>query len=94
MNVTCVLFGPPREAIGDKEVSVTVESDATIREVLEALASDYRELEGQLLTETGNIQDGMVVTLNKRHVNQLEGAATDVPEAATVRITPSLQGGA
>lgn len=93
MDVTCVLFGPLREAAGAKGVSLTVANNGSLRDVLDTLAGEYQALEGQLLTEEGDIQEGLVVTLDKRHANQLEGADTDVPANATIRITPSLQGG-
>lgn len=93
MDVTCTLFGPLRDATGDDEVTLTVPEEATILDVLETLCDDYPGLQGQLLTEDRTIQDGIVITLNKRHVSQLEGPATEVPAGATVRIAPSLQGG-
>lgn len=94
MDVTCVLFGPLRDATGNREVTLSVEKEeATIDDVLEALTGEYPDMDGQLLNDDGTIQDGIVVTLEKRHVSQLEGATTDVPPGATVRITPSLQGG-
>jgi len=97
MHITCVLFGPLRDVAGEKEVTQTLPAGATVADLVDALdattGTDGDDLHGLLLADSGTLQDSVVVTVNKRHVSQLDGLATPLSDGDTVRLTPSIMGG-
>lgn len=93
MDIDCVLFGPLREAAGDKEVTLSLQDGATVDDVLTRLARTYEGIDNYLATGDGGIPGGIIITVNKRHVTQLDGAGTTLADGDTVRVTPSIQGG-
>lgn len=93
MRVECVLFGPLREAVGEKTVAVETGA-GTVGELLAHLEREYPGLEGRLLEDTGaDLVDGLAVTLGKKHVQHLDGLATELSDGDVVRMTPAVYGG-
>jgi molybdopterin synthase sulfur carrier subunit len=93
MQVECVLFGPLREAVGEKRVRVGGEH-ATVGELLAHLEREYPDLEGRLLDDSGGaLVDGLAVTLNKTHVQHIDGVGTELADGDVVRMTPAVYGG-
>ena len=97
MDITCVFFGPLRDVAGDKEVTQTLSAGATVADLVDALdatiETDRDSLHELLLADSGSLQDSVVVTVNKRHVSQLDGPDTPLSDGDTVRLTPSIMGG-
>lgn len=92
MEVECNLFGPLREAVGQKSVTRSLEEGATVGDLLAGLADEYPALSGQLL-DGGEVADGLNVTLNGTDVGHLDGAATALSEGDVVRAAPPVVGG-
>ncbi|MEF8791328.1 MAG: ubiquitin-like small modifier protein 1 [Haloarculaceae archaeon] len=93
MSVECVLFGPLREAVGEKRVRVE-NGPGTVGELLDHLEREYPALEGRLLDDGGaGLVDGLAVTLDKKHVQHLDGLDTDLSDGDVVRMTPAVYGG-
>lgn len=96
MEVQCNLFGPLREAVGEKSVTRSLEEGATVGDLLAGLADEYPALSGQLLVDDaadGEVADGLNVTLNGTDVGHLDGAATRLSEGDVVRAAPPVVGG-
>lgn len=105
MEIECRFFGPFREAAGEKEVALSVDSGRadgdgdgifadTYRELLAALESRYPDLDGRLLDEAGTDLAGRtVVTRNKTDLRHLDGLDTPVEDGDVVRLIPSVYGG-
>lgn len=93
MEIECVFFGPIRETTNTKTTIQTIEEGITVAELVRELTSVYDDLEADLLTDGGNIRDGIVFTVNKRHISHLDGQSTVLSDGDTVRITTSVQGG-
>lgn len=90
MDVECVFFGPLREAVGEK--TVVRETDAvTVGDLLARLEADYPEM--QALREGDELASGIAVTLNKKHVQHLDGLDTRLSEGDVLRLTPAIHGG-
>ena len=91
MQVECVLFGPFREDVGEK--IVTLETDAeTVGELLSELERQCPVLSGRLVDD-GSIAGETVVTKDKRDVRHIDGLETSVEKDAVFRLVPSVYGG-
>jgi len=93
MDVDCVFFGPIQETTETKQITCPVQRGTTVAELITELNEKYEGLEDQLLTDSGDIRDSIVVTINKRHSRHLDGESTELSDGDTVRITTSVQGG-
>ncbi|WP_331232535.1 ubiquitin-like small modifier protein 1 [Natronorarus salvus] len=93
MEISCQLFGPLRETVGEKTVAVEVETGATVAEALRALCEAHPGLEDRLF-EGGELAfSSVTVTRNGRHVTQEEGGETVLDEGDTLRLAPPVVGG-
>jgi len=91
MAVDCVFFGPLREAVGTK--TVTVDPDAgALRGLLEELEARYPALEGRV-REGDDLAPEVVVTINGRHAQHEDGLATTLSDGDIVRLTTAIYGG-
>ncbi len=94
MEIECVLFGPFREDVGTKRVTVSP-PEPTAGALLARLEATYPVLEGRLLEEgAAELAGKTVVTKNKTDIRHLEGLETPVSESDTIRLVPSVYGGA
>jgi len=76
---------------GNKEVEL---AGTTVREVVDALTSQYPSLKSQLLTDEGALNRFVNVYVNGQDVRYLDGLATPVGERDEVRLLPAMAGGA
>lgn len=90
MNVDVHLFGPLREDTGQKETTLSLDSDATVGDAVDALVEAYPDLEADLGSEA---VESYSVTVNETDVKQLDGFDTDLDDGDVVRIAPPVVGG-
>ena len=93
MPIECHFFGPLREAVGTKTVERTIDSGATVQEVVEDLVADYPDLTDGLLDDDGAIHDAVNVTLNKENINHLNGPETTLEDGDVLRFASAVIGG-
>lgn len=91
MQLECVLFGPFREAVGEKTVHVETDGE-TVADLLRELEAAYPALEGELV-DGDDLAGSTVVTADKRDVRHLDGLETDLDETTVYRLVPSVYGG-
>lgn len=92
MEITVTLFGPFREAVGQKELVREVPEGATVEDVLEAVVDDHPELREELFAD-GDLRDTVNVTRNKTDIRHEEGVDTEVEDGDTLRAAPPVVGG-
>ncbi len=92
MNLELRLFATFREAVGKKTIHREYPDDATVKEVLESLESEFEDLEGRFF-ENGDIKPQINVLKNGREILHLEGLETEVTEGDTISIFPPVAGG-
>lgn len=92
MNLELRLFATFREAVGQKTIYREYPEDATVKEVLEGLESEFEGLEGRFF-ENGDIRPQINVLKNGREILHLEGLETEVTEGDTISIFPPVAGG-
>lgn len=93
MNVEVRPFGPVREAIGTKSYHCTLESNATVGDLLEQLRSEFDDARAVLGERDEVDATSVIVTVNKRSIKTLEGGETVLSEGDVVRLSPPIHGG-
>jgi molybdopterin synthase sulfur carrier subunit len=93
VQVEVRFFGPFEEDTGTGDERRETDAE-TVGDLLADIEADHPALAGRLLDESGDGTAGStVVTLNKKHVRQLEGLATELSDGDVLRLTPSVYGG-
>lgn len=93
MEVICKLYGPPREAVGKKQVRCDVATGATVEDVLRTIIERHPALEETLYASDGALRESIGVLMNRTNISQREGLATAVEEGDELLITPPIHGG-
>jgi len=91
MDVECVFFGPLREAVGEKTVLLAPEP-ATVAGLVADLERTYAGLDGRLRDGDG-LADEVVLTVNGRHAQHVDGFDTALSDGDVVRLTTAIYGG-
>ena len=81
----------PLRPFTDNQAVVTVEGD-TVQNALNHLVQQYPELE-QHIFQDGVLRNFVNVFLDDEDVRFLQGAQTEIDDAASLRIIPSIAGG-
>lgn len=87
--VTVVLYGPVRDAVGRKELSVDGD---TVESVVETLAADTPVL-GEHVLDDGEIRGQVQVFVDGRKIGPLGGLQMGLDGGETVQITEAMSGG-
>ncbi len=74
-------------------IEVSVKEDATVGDVIAAVIEASGEGLSQLIMEDDSISGNLIILLNKRDTNRLEGLNTLVAPDDEVAILPHVQGG-
>src|SRR5882724_3582302 len=88
-----VLIPTPLRQFTGKQDSVTV-GGATVREVLDALTTQFPDLRKQILTDEGKLRSFVNVYLNDEDIRYLKKDATPAADGDTLSLVPSIAGGA
>ncbi len=87
------LFGSVREVAGVSLVEVPSVTGDTVRGVLERVFEWHPSIREKLLSETGELRDGVSLFLEGRNVRLLGGLDARVEEARRLGIFPPVAGG-
>lgn len=90
MEIECNVFGPFREAVGEKTVVREVDPTATVGDLLSELVADY-DLDG-VFSDDGGL-GSVTVTKNGTNVAHLDGLETALDDGDVVRLAPPVVGG-
>jgi molybdopterin converting factor small subunit len=81
MRVQVELFGLPRIIAGEKTVTLSLQDDATFRDVVRALGKRFPELMGDVIKPEGEaLQSPNILNLNGRRMiqpHQMEESVSD-----------------
>ena len=83
----------PLRPFVNQQDTVDVKTKGTIGEVLNDLVTAYPDLQKHLYNAEDEIRKFVNIYLNDEDIRYLKGAATPMPETATVSIVPSIAGG-
>src|SRR5215467_2091192 len=87
-----VLIPTPLRQFTAKQDTVTV-SGTTVREVLNALTTQYPDLRKQLFNDEGKVRSFVNVYLNDEDIRYLSKDATPTKDGDTISLVPSIAGG-
>lgn len=93
MRITCVFYGPIRDAIGAKTIERTGSSGMTVRGVLEDVVVAYPACREQLFTD-GELRDSIYIMRNDRHIQFDGGTDAVVKDGDVIYVSPPVSGGA
>ena len=93
MRVECEFFGPLRDVIGTKTIRQELSADATVADLIGNLADEFGAVDEQVLNESGEVSEGINVTVEGKNVRQLDGTTTALSDGVTVRFAPPVVGG-
>lgn len=93
MEIEVNLFGPFREAVGQKTVYRELPAEATVADLFRDLAAEYPDLSGQVLTDAETVADSVTVTKNGKSVALFDGSATELADGDVIRAAPPVHGG-
>lgn len=86
-------FGPIRRVIGESVIELKVGSEFTIRDVINFAIESYGDKLKQLILEETKLSGNLIVLLNGRDTNRLDGLDTKVSPDDEITILPHVQGG-
>ncbi|GAB3671450.1 ubiquitin-like small modifier protein 1 [Halopiger thermotolerans] len=92
MRVTCELYGPLRDIVGEKSLEREVPADATVGDAFAALADEYPALRDALF-EDGEFAESVTVVRNGRNVALQRGAETALADGDVLSASPAVEGG-
>lgn len=93
MPVNIELYGPYREIVGSKEVSLDVTSETAITTVMEMISDRWPELTRRLYSDGDGLAAGVIVLKNERPIRKKESSTTTVTPGDTLSIAPAISGG-
>jgi molybdopterin synthase sulfur carrier subunit len=92
-TVTVRLSASLRTAAGAKEVTVPCAPDTTVRALLHALGAANAALAERLLDAQQDLNRGVQVLVNGRHIDFLSGLETLIQPTDSVMLIPPVGGG-
>lgn len=92
MDVEFALFGPMRDAAGQKTIIRQMEPGTTVRDALQALAEEFPPFYDHFFDDD-QVVGQLVVTVNERNIKQRNGLQTELDDGDVVRIAPPVVGG-
>ena len=78
---------------GETDVTVDVNADATLGDVIAALDAGYPGIGARVLDDTGQIRRFVNVYVDDDDVRFAEGLSTPTPDGTKVSIIPAVAGG-
>ena len=86
-------FGLLRRIIGTKLVEIEVPEQSSVRDVIDNVLKKWGDPAKQLIIDNEKISGNLIVMLNMRDVDTLDGVETIVKENDEVAVLPHVQGG-
>ncbi len=93
MKVNFKSFGLLRRLLGNKILELEVQEPATIQDVIERVLEIGGPEVKNLVVDGDRISGNLIVMLNLKDTNTLDGANTPVEDGDEVAVLPHVQGG-
>ena len=86
-------FGQLRKVLGSQSIEIDMSEQSTIRDVIDRVIAIGGASVKRQVMEGDRISGSLIVLLNKRDIDTLQGANTTLKEGDEVAILPHVQGG-
>jgi sulfur-carrier protein len=93
MKITFRTFAAFGEAIGARELELTLTPGEKIGKLLESLCNAHPGLRGHLFDDAGQIKPYIVILKNGRSVSSLQQLDTVIDEGDVIAVFPPVGGG-
>ncbi len=93
MRIVFKPFGPLRAVCGSSEIPLEFDGNVTVGDVVRKLIDIYGHRLAELILSGNQLSGNLIVMVNKRDVNTLQGMETVVRDGDEVAILPHVQGG-
>ncbi len=93
MKVNFKSFGLLRRLLGSKILELEVQEPATIRDVIDRVLEIGGSEVKNLIVDEDRISGNLIVMLNLKDMNTLDGEKTPVRDGDEVAVLPHVQGG-
>ncbi|MHA2365870.1 MAG: ubiquitin-like small modifier protein 1 [Candidatus Hodarchaeales archaeon] len=93
IEVTVRFFANLKEISNKRNVTLQVEIEKTINQLLEILFEMYSPLKEEILDESGNLREYYVILKNGRKISIFEGMDTKLENGDVIAIFPPAAGG-
>jgi sulfur-carrier protein len=93
MKIIFRTFGAFAEAVGKREMELSLPPGEKIGELLESLCIAHPRLGGHLFDATGQIKPHIVILKNGRSVSSLQQLDTIIDEDDVIAVFPPVGGG-
>lgn len=90
---TVRLLASLRSFAGTRAITVTTGPDPTVRDLFAALRREHPALAERVLSEAGQLNPGMQLVVNGRHIDFLDGLDTALTSEADLVLIPPTAGG-
>ena len=93
ITTTVRLSAQQRQLAGGKVAVVDVPPGATVADLLQALNRAYPPLGARILDENGQLNAGIQMLIDGRHIDFLQGPDSPVEQARDLMLIPPISGG-
>jgi len=87
------LFADLADIAGEREVTITLEDDATVGDALDALLANRPDLRERVLDDSGAVVDHVNILVNGTDVSTADGIGETVEDSDELALFPPVSGG-
>ena len=93
MRIMFKTFGPLRKHLGSKAIEIEVPEQSTVKTVIGRVIELGGPLVEKLILDNAEVSGNLIILLNKRDIDALDGQNTRVQNGDEVTLLPHVQGG-
>ncbi len=94
MAITVKLIGALRHISGKNQLSIKVQEDISLKELIDAITQEVPELKPSLISQqSGDSRANALILVNGREISVLEGLETRLHDRDEVVFVPVVHGG-
>ena len=93
MSVDIELYGPYRDIVGSKRVSLDIASKTRLATAIEIAVDQWPDLASKLWAEEGGLASGVILLKNGTPISGANFSDATVSPGDTLSIAPAISGG-
>ncbi len=93
MQITVNLLASLRKLAGDRAITLSLDSGATVADLLRAISDEYPALGARIIDGDGQLTGAVQIIINGRNVIWTDGLATILEPEHNITLIPPVAGG-